>query len=216
MPGILGFATADGRGAGDGTSWTKVDGRRGGGGGGRGRGRVRYGRGGRGSDRGKTNKFETKTNQYDHFEDSEAEDDEEEEEDKDVTFFEPEADMMDKQNQGNTEEDARSEEGKKAPDNNNMEYAGNDFITEAEMNKNRNNEKEQSADMEGVQTLLQKKLSLFTKEVTEKPQGKTGVKLNFSEKTTGSTGKYTQLSSEEMKQIIKDCGYKMVETNTTM
>eukprot|EP00978_Attheya_sp_CCMP212_P043064 scaffold274468_cov26-Attheya_sp.AAC.1 len=214
MAGIPGFATAngDGEGAGDGTSWAQVPGR-GGGRGGR-VGRVGYERGGRGSDRGETNKFETKTNQYDHVGDSdEAQDIEDDEEDEDVIFFaDKEADKHDKQKQGDT--DKANSEGK--ADNHNTENEGtkeeNDFITEEEMNRNRSNEEDKSSKMVGVQTFIQKKRSLSTtEEVTDKPAVKPAVKLDFSEKTTGTTGKYDHLSSEETKQIIKDRREKMVK-----
>ena len=213
MPGIPGFATANGGGAGEGTSWTQVRGR-GGGRGGRG-GRVGYGRGGRGIDGGETNKFETKTNQYDHFGDSdEVEDVEDDEEDEDVKFFaDEEADKQKQENKDKANSEGKADNHKKGNEGTNEE---NDFITEEEMNRNRRNEEDTSSEMVGVQTVIQKKRSLSTEEATDKAPAKSGVKLDFSEKTTATTGKYGHLSSEETKQLIKDRGEKMVETNTTM
>eukprot|EP00978_Attheya_sp_CCMP212_P025425 scaffold81738_cov72-Attheya_sp.AAC.2 len=77
------------------------------------------------------------------------------------------------------------------------------------MNRNRSNEEDTSSEMVGVQTIIQKKRSLSTEETTDKPPAKSGVKLDFSEKMTGTTGKYGHLSSEETKQLIKDRGEKM-------
>eukprot|EP00978_Attheya_sp_CCMP212_P030086 scaffold109534_cov43-Attheya_sp.AAC.1 len=72
---------------------------------------------------------------------------------------------------------------------------------EEEMNRNRSNEEDTSSEMVGMQTVIQKKRSLSTKEAMDKPPAKSGVKLYFSEKTTGTTGKYGHLSSEETKQL---------------
>jgi hypothetical protein len=179
MPGIPGFATANGGGAGEGTSWTQVRGR-GGGRGGRG-GRVGYGRGGRGIDGGETNKFETKTNQYDHFGDSdEVEDVEDDEEDEDVKFFaDEEADKQKQENKDKANSEGKADNHKKGNEGTNEE---NDFITEEEMNRNRRNEEDTSSEMVGVQTVIQKKRSLSTEEATDKAPAKSGVKLDFSKK----------------------------------
>eukprot|EP00978_Attheya_sp_CCMP212_P011203 scaffold27478_cov20-Attheya_sp.AAC.1 len=159
MPGIPGFATANGRGAGEGALWTQVEGR-GVGRGGRG-GHIGYGRGGRGSDRGGPNKFKAKNNQFDHFDDADnVEDIEEDKEDEDVNFFADEEtdkhNKHDKPKKGNTDK-ATSEEGKKA-EKHNTENEGtdqkNDFITEEEMNRNRSNKEDTSSEMVGVQTVI--------------------------------------------------------------
>eukprot|EP00978_Attheya_sp_CCMP212_P025992 scaffold84687_cov61-Attheya_sp.AAC.5 len=95
----------------------------------------------------------------------------------------------------------------------------NDSITEEEMNRNRSNVKEKGANMVGMETWnTQKKHTLSIDDVVEKkPPAKSGIKLDFSEEKTGTTGKYDHLLSlEETKQCIKDRGDKMVEPTMTM
>ena len=213
------FADGHGGKTGEGAEWKTVIGGRGGRGGfaGYGRGRGR----GRGGGRGRDKSNDPNKNQYDQFDDSEFEDGEdslEEIEDYNFTNEEDLAEEGDKTNKPETPEEDEQMNTKE-----HQEYEGDDFITEEEMKQTRK-EDEEKTDMEGIETVIQKKRALSMEEEHEnegKNQGNTEekqmtVKLNYSDPNNDNeNGKYPHLTQAETKAMIKERGDNMIETKTT-